>query len=30
MKRNREIVVVCYCILNCNFKVEGLLEFKGV
>lgn len=30
MKRNREIVVVCHCILNCNSKVEGLSEFKGV
>ncbi|MCC0762812.1 hypothetical protein IR151_07360 [Clostridioides sp. ES-S-0006-03] len=29
MKRNREIVVVCHCILNCNSKVEGLSEFKG-
>ncbi len=28
MKRNREIVVVCHCILNCNSKVEGLSEFK--
>ncbi|MCC0732442.1 CD3072 family TudS-related putative desulfidase [Clostridioides sp. ZZV14-6048] len=29
MKRNREIVVVCHCILNCNSKVEDLSEFKG-
>jgi predicted secreted protein len=30
MYRNREIVVVCHCILNCNSKVEGLSTFKGV
>lgn len=29
MKRNRDIVVICHCILNCNSKVEGLSEFEG-
>lgn len=29
MNRNREIVAICHCILNCNSKVEGLSEFKG-
>ena len=29
MNRNRNIVVVCHCILNCNSKVEGLSEFDG-
>lgn len=29
MKRNREIVALCHCILNCNSKVEGLSEFEG-
>lgn len=29
MKRNKDIVVVCHCILNCNSKVEGLSECGG-
>lgn len=29
MKRNKEIIAVCHCILNCNSKVEGLSQFKG-
>ncbi|WP_373598263.1 CD3072 family TudS-related putative desulfidase [Paraclostridium bifermentans] len=29
MYRNRKIVVVCHCLLNCNSKVEGLSIFKG-
>lgn len=29
MKRTKNIVVVCHCILNCNSKVEGLSEYKG-
>jgi predicted secreted protein len=29
MKRDKNIVVVCHCILNCNSKVEGLSEYRG-
>lgn len=29
MKRNKKIVIVCHCILNCNSKVEGLSEYEG-
>lgn len=29
MERNRKLVVVCHCILNCNSKVEGLSTFEG-
>lgn len=29
MKRKKQIVVLCHCILNCNSKVEGLSEFSG-
>lgn len=30
MKRNKKIIVVCHCLLNCNSKVEGLSLFEGV
>ena len=30
MKRNKKIVLVAHCILNCNSKVEGLSLFEGV
>lgn len=29
MKRDKKIILVCHCILNCNSKVEGLSEYKG-
>ena len=29
MKRNKNIAVVCHCVLNCNSKVEGLSEYEG-
>ncbi len=28
MNRNREIVVVCHCILNCNSKVEDCQNLR--
>ena len=30
MERNRKMVAVCHCLLNCNSKVEGGSIFKGV
>ncbi|MCX7883527.1 MAG: hypothetical protein N2448_00605 [Caloramator sp.] len=29
MKRNKKIILLCHCILNCNSKVEGLSLYKG-
>lgn len=29
MKREKKLVIVCHCILNCNSKVEGLSEYQG-
>ncbi len=29
MKRNKKIVVLCHCILNCNSKVEGSSDYEG-
>jgi len=29
MKRNKKMVLVSHCILNCNAKVEGLSEYGG-
>ncbi len=29
MKRNRKIVVLSHCIINCNSKVEGLSVYEG-
>ncbi len=29
MKREKKIIVVCHCLLNCNSKVEGLSVFGG-
>ncbi|AZO94725.1 CD3072 family TudS-related putative desulfidase [Halocella sp. SP3-1] len=29
MKRNKKIVLVAHCILNCNSKVEGLSQYRG-
>lgn len=30
MKRNKKIVLLCHCILNCNSKVEGLSTYKSM
>lgn len=30
MKRERKMIVVCHCLLNCNSKVEDLSLFNGV
>lgn len=30
MKKNREIFVVCHCILNCDAKIDKLSNFKGI
>ena len=29
MKRKKDIVIVCHCVINCNSKVEGLSLFEG-
>ncbi|MGL5314788.1 MAG: CD3072 family TudS-related putative desulfidase [Peptostreptococcaceae bacterium] len=29
MKRTKNIVAVCHCVINCNSKVEGLSEYEG-
>ena len=29
MRRNKNIVILSHCLLNCNSKVEGLANYKG-
>ncbi|MGM0471305.1 MAG: CD3072 family TudS-related putative desulfidase [Bacillota bacterium] len=29
MKRNKKIILLAHCILNCNSKVEGLADYQG-
>ncbi|PRX30432.1 putative secreted protein [Orenia metallireducens] len=29
MKRDKKIVLIAHCILNCNSKVEGLSQYRG-
>ena len=29
MKREKKIILLCHCILNCNAKVEGLSKYKS-